>query len=116
MGQRTQLINAIRGHLSEYGLIAPQGPFHVERLIAQVEDPASNLPEAARACLAVLVRALRNLQEQTAALDAEIARRAKADEVTRRLMTVPGIGPLIATAVEALGGRAGRLQRVRPAL
>lgn len=82
VGQRTQIINAIRGHLSEYGLIAPQGPFHVEKLIAQIEDPASDLPEAARTCLAVLVGMLRHLQEQTAALDAEIAMRAKADDVT----------------------------------
>lgn len=102
VGQRTQLINSIRGHLAEYGLIAPQGPFHIEKLIAQIEDPASALPQPARTCLAVLVDALRHLQEQTAAIDAEIAARAKADDVTRRLMTVPGIGPLIATAIEAL--------------
>lgn len=44
VGQRTQLINAIRGHLSEYGLIAPQGPFHIGRLIAQIEDPTSSVP------------------------------------------------------------------------
>jgi transposase len=98
VGQRTEIINAIRGHLAEYGLIAPQGPFHVERLIAQVEDPESDIPPAARVSLAVLVGALRHLQEQTAALDAEIAKRAKADETARRLMSVPGIGPLIATA------------------
>lgn len=102
VGQRTQLVNSIRGHLAEYGLIAPQGPFHLEKLIAQIEDPASTLPQPARTCLAVLGDALRHLQEQTAALDAEIAARAKADDVTRRLMTVPGIGPLIATAIEAL--------------
>jgi transposase len=102
VGQRTQLINAIRGHLAEYGLIAPQGPCHVERLIAQIEDPSSDIPQAARACLAVLVGTLRHLQEQTAALDAEIAARAKADDTARRLMSVPGIGPLIATAIEAL--------------
>lgn len=60
-GQRTQLINALRGHLAEYGLIAPQGPAHVERLIAQIEDPASDVPPAARACLAVLVGTLRHL-------------------------------------------------------
>src|SRR6478735_1396484 len=95
VGQRTQLINAIRGHLSEYGLIAPQGPFHVARLIAEIEDPTSDLPQAARTCLAVLVTGLRHLQEQTRELDAEIGARAKADEVARRLMTVPGIGPLI---------------------
>ena len=102
VGQRTQIINALRGHLGEYGLIAPQGPSHVDRLIAQVEDPASAVPEAARCCLARLVDVLRHLQVEIGALDKEIAARAKADEVARRLMTVPGIGPLIATAIEAL--------------
>ncbi|ESX84748.1 transposase IS110 [Mesorhizobium sp. LNJC405B00] len=102
VGQRTQLINAIRGHLSEYGLIAPQGPFHIGRLIAQIEDPTSSVPEASRSCLALLAEGLRHLQNQIAALDTEISARAKADDATRRLMSVPGIGPLIATAIEAL--------------
>jgi transposase len=102
VGQRTQIINALRGHSSEYGLIAPQGPSHVERLIAHIEDPASGIPDAARSCLARLVEMLRLLQVQIAALDREIAERAKADDTARRLMTVPGIGPLIATAIEAL--------------
>jgi transposase len=43
VGQRTQLINAIRGHLAEYGQIAPKAPIHVERLIALIEDPASDI-------------------------------------------------------------------------
>jgi len=102
VGQRTQIINALRGHSSEYGLIAPQGPSHVERLIGHIEDPASGIPDAARSCLARLVEMLRLLQVQIAALDREIAERAKADDAARRLMTVPGIGPLIATAIEAL--------------
>jgi transposase len=102
VGQRTQIINALRGHLCEYGVIAPQGPSHVDRLIAQVEDPASDVPEAARCCLTRLVDVLRHLQVEIGALDKEVAARAKADEVARRLMTVPGIGPLIATAIEAL--------------
>ena len=102
VGQRTQIINALRGHLSEYGLIAPQGPAHVEQLIASIEDPASGIPDAARSCLVRLVEMLRLLKKQTEALDAEIAARAKQDDVARRLMTVPGIGPLIATAIEAL--------------
>ena len=55
VGQRTQLINDLRGHMAEYGVIAPQGPAHVERLIAQIEDPASSLPQSARTCLQVLV-------------------------------------------------------------
>ncbi|WP_331327195.1 IS110 family transposase [Methylobacterium fujisawaense] len=75
VGQRTQLINAIRGHLVEYGQIAPQGPARVERLIAQIEDPASELPPPARANLVVLVGALRHLQVLTAAFDSEIAAR-----------------------------------------
>ncbi|WP_375714218.1 hypothetical protein [Sinorhizobium medicae] len=77
MSQRTQLINAIRGHLSEYGLIAPQGPSHVKRLIAQVEDSTSSVPDTARSCLAILVEALRRLQDQVRELDAEISARAK---------------------------------------
>ena len=92
VGQRTQIINALRGHLAEYGLIAPQGPSHVERLVAEVEDPASSVPDQARSCLLRLVEMLRTLQGEVAALDQEIATRAKADDVAQRLMTVPGIG------------------------
>lgn len=102
VGQRTQIINALRGHLGEYGMIAPQGPSHVERLIAQIEDPTSGIPGAARSCLVPLVEMLRGLQTKIAELDREIAARAKADDVARRLMTVPGIGPLIAAATLAL--------------
>lgn len=102
IGQRTQIINAIRGHMAEYGVVARQGPAHVEGLITEIEDPNSSIPEAARSCLALLVETLRALQERVAELDAEIAARAKRDETARRLMTVPGIGPLIATAIEAL--------------
>ena len=102
VGQRTQIINAIRGHLAEYGLIAPQGPSHVDQLIAQIEDPSSGIPDPARSCLAVLVETLRALQGKIVALDAEIAARAKRDDGARRLMSIPGIGPLIATAIEAL--------------
>ena len=102
VGQRTQIINAIRGHLAEYGRIAPQGPSHVDQLIAQIEDPSSGIPDPARSCLAVLVETLRALQGKIAALDTEIAARAKRDDGARRLMSIPGIGPLIATAIEAL--------------
>src|SRR5918997_2204888 len=73
VGQRTQIINALRGHLGEYGLIAPQGPSHVERRIAQIEDPASGIPEAARSCLVRLVEMLRRLQDEIAELDRKIA-------------------------------------------
>jgi transposase len=70
--------------------------------MAELEDPTSSVPDVARACLLRLVEMLRKLQDEIADLDREIATRAKADDVARRLMTVPGIGPLIATAIEAL--------------
>src|SRR5688572_4075776 len=56
--QRTQAINALRGHLAEFGVITAKGPAHVDRLIAALDDPASELPEAARAVLRVLVEEL----------------------------------------------------------
>ncbi len=111
--QRTQCINALRGHLSEYGCVFPQGITHADAVIAHIEDPASSVPESARAILAVLAGTFQALEAQIQVLDAEITRRAKADPVARRLMTIPGIGPIAATAITALvpapeGFRAGR--------
>jgi transposase len=100
--QRTQAINALRGHLGEFGQIVPQGAANAARLIAIVEDPESGLPADAMATLQVLVAALAHLETEIGKLDAEIARRAKENEVARRLMTIPGIGPLIATAIAVL--------------
>ena len=113
MRQRTQCINALRGHLAEYGHVVPQGTAHVDTLAALVEDTTSSVPESARTILTVLIGTFRALQTQITQLDAEIARRAKADPVARRLMTIPGIGSIAATAITALvpapeGFRAGR--------
>jgi transposase len=111
--QRTQCINALRGHLSEYGYVVPQGITHADALIAHVEDPDTTLPESARMILKVLIGTFQTLEMQIQALDAEVKRRAKADPVARRLMTIPGVGPIAATAITALvpapeGFRAGR--------
>src|SRR5215472_17165588 len=102
--QRTQLINAIRGHLTEYGWIAPKGPSHVAMLaeLLEEEEMASSLPEAARAMFRLMLDTLAGLGSKITDLDKEIARRAREDEVSRRLMTVPGIGPISATAIAAL--------------
>ncbi len=102
VGQRTQIFNALRGHLGEYGLIAPQGPSHINRLIAEVEGASYAIPEAARTCPFRLVDMLRALQTEIAALDAEISARAKRDDVAKRLMTVLRVGPVIATAANGL--------------
>lgn len=100
--QRTQAINALRGHLAEFGQVVPQGVANASKLIVIVEDPESGLPVEATTTLQVLIGTLAQLEAQIRMLDAEIARCAKDNEVARRLMTVPGIGPLIATAIAIL--------------
>src|SRR4051794_6898984 len=111
--QRTQAINALRGHLAEFGLIAARGPVHTSKLIAAIEDPASDLPQAARGILAVLVEQLRSLDERIAVLDREIARHATENPVARRLMTIPGIGAVTAAARMALAPPADTFRRGR---
>ena len=111
--QRTQCVNALRGHLLEFGYVFPQGITHVATLVGLVEDPQSSVPESARIILQLLVDTFTALDGQIAALDAEINRRSKADPTARRLMTIPGVGPIVSTAITALvpaaeGFRAGR--------
>jgi transposase len=100
--QRTQIMNALRGHLAEYGHVAPKGVMYVDRLVVEIEDSDSELPQAARTSLQTMVRMLDRLDTEIAVLDVEIARRAKEDAVARRLMTIPGIGPVTAAALVAL--------------
>lgn len=101
--QRTQIVNAIRSHLSEYGWVAPRGAASVTLLGDMVDnDLGAYLPAAARDMLRVMLDLLDTLRAKTAQLDKEIARRAREDEMARRLMTIPGIGPIAATAIAAL--------------
>ena len=88
--QRTQAINAIRGHLAEFDIVAAKGPFHVIKLTTAIEDDPSTLPESARQILRVLVEQMRSLDQTVALLDREIARRANEDTEAKRLMTIPG--------------------------
>ena len=113
IGQRTQAINALRGHLTEFGEVVPQGAANAARLSAIIEDPSSGLPEEARATLSVLIETKIRLDDQIAKLNAEISRRAKENEMARRLMTIPGIGPLIATALVALAPRPDTFRKGR---
>src|SRR4051812_8089279 len=78
--QRTQIINALCGHLAEFGLIVAKGPAHVPQLLRAVEDPNEPIPEIARPVLQMPVETLHRRDEQIAGLDQEVAQRAKENE------------------------------------
>ena len=98
--QRTQLINAVRGHLAEFGLVEAQGPWNVPRLLASMREDR-RVPELARQVLQLLAAQLDEVAKRIVEVDARIAAWHRADPVSRRLATIPGIGPLIATAIAA---------------
>lgn len=100
--QRTQTINALRGLLAEHGWIAPKGLFHVGKLIARIEDPSCDLPASARSVFLVMIDSIKQQDQRIRELDREITARAREDVDARRLMTIPGIGPITATALLAL--------------
>ena len=99
--QRTQTINALRGHLAEFGIVAPQGRAHVGRLAAALDDPASMLPGPVRALGGLLLEQIAGLDAKIAGLEKQLRARAHRDEETVRLMTIPGIGPISAMALQA---------------
>jgi len=100
--QKTQTINALRGHLAEYGIIAPQGAAHIARLAVAVEDPDSSAPPVVLELGRMLLRHIAALETQIAELNARIREQARAEETARRLMTIPGVGPVCAVALAAL--------------
>jgi len=111
--QRTQIINAIRGHLAEFGMVVAKGPFHVAKLVAAIEDNHARVPAMAQPILRLLADQLRSLDERVVVLDRELARRAREDEEAKRLTTIPGIGPITATALVALAPAAQAFKRGR---
>ena len=111
--QRTQLINALRGHLAEFGHIARKGPGHVARLVELVREADSDLPEAARSVLLIMVETLEGLHARIRVLDRQIEARSRQSPLARRLTTVPGVGPILATALVALAPAPSTFRRGR---
>jgi transposase len=98
--QRTQLSNAIRGHMAEFGLAAPIGRQGLQTLVEVINDPADGrVPVEARGCLNMLAAQMRLLNEQILETDRLIRTNARSTEVGRRLMEIPGVGPLLASAL-----------------
>jgi transposase len=97
--QRTQAVNALRGLLAEFGICEPQGIWHVGRLRAHLED--DSVPEPGRTVLMLLVEQLDEVERRIDKVDAEILAWHRANPVSKRLAKIPGIGPVIATAIAA---------------
>jgi len=102
MRQRTQISNAIRGHLGEFGRVAPIGRNGLSQLIGIVADLNDNtLPDDVRTAVTMLAVQLRIVNEQILELDRRVRASARATDVGRRLMEVPGVGPVLASALVA---------------
>ncbi len=100
--QRTALINALRAHLAEYGIVAGVGRNGLEKLLEVIEDDGDErVPSAARDCLLALRAQLVMVKQQILDADRRILAWHRASEVSRRLAEIPGVGPLIATALVA---------------
>jgi transposase len=100
--QQTAVINAIRAHLAEFGIVAPVGRNGVEQLLDVVADASDKrLPEVARACIAALGAHLRMLKGQILEFDRLIMAWHRSNETSKRLDDIPGVGPALATALVA---------------
>jgi transposase len=98
--QRTQMINALRGHLAEHGLVAATGTAQLKRLADAIEDSATALPEGVRDLGLMYLAQIAGLNARVAELDLKMRSAAKEAEVARRFQTMPGVGPITALAIE----------------
>lgn len=102
MRQRTMLLNAVRGHLAEFGLIAPQGPRKVMEMIARLQSgEAPDLPEIACSTVLRLGVQLEALALEIHALERQLRAWHRQDAASQRLETIPGVGIITATALSA---------------
>ncbi len=100
--QQNMLVNALRSHMAEMGLIAAQGRERLDRIVDVImEDEDESLPALARASLRPLVAMLRANEAAIDEIDREIRQAHKENEVSQRLASIPGVGVLTATAIAA---------------
>lgn len=99
--QRTQLINALRGHLAEFGIVVAKGPVHLEKLNDAIDELETGLPPMVREIGRTYLDQIAVYTEEIADLEKKLRAEAAGGEVTKRLQTMPGIGPVTALAIEA---------------
>jgi transposase len=100
--QKGMLTNALRAQLNEFGIVAAQGRTGLADLMKVVTGPeTSDIPDLARGAMALLVEQLQELKSRVKVVETEILRWHKANVVSRRLESIPGVGPIIASAIAA---------------
>ena len=101
VGQRTQLINALRGHLAEFGLVVAKGPTNLKSLATMMEDASIEVPEAVRDVAQLFLDQIETITRKIDDLALRLKNATRENEEARRLCTVPGVGPVTAGAVLA---------------
>lgn len=109
--QRTMLVNSLRGQLAEFGLISPKGVWRVPELEALALD--GELPDPARACAELILMQIEDLQSKIKAIERTILARHRANELSLRLASIPGVGIITATALVATVANAGAFKSGR---
>jgi transposase len=100
--QRTMLANSLRAHCAEFGIVVAQGMAKLAELIARIADEGdARIPPLARGCLLVLSQQLQELQLKVSEIERALHAWHRSNETSRRLETIPGIGPITASALAA---------------
>jgi len=113
VAQRTAVVNALRAHLTEFGIIARQGPIGSAALVALVRNGDERLPELARESLGDVADMIEATEAKIALIDGKLAEVAKKSDACRRLLAIPGIGPVAAGTLLALSGDMTRFRTGR---
>ncbi|MGH7119403.1 MAG: IS110 family transposase [Acetobacteraceae bacterium] len=112
--QRTMLVNALRGHLGEFGVVGAKGISRLPDLVAIASStPVCQLPDLARECIELLLAQIDDLQRRVSMVERSIAEWHRKSELSQRLETIPGVGLITATAVAALVPDAGSFRSAR---
>ena len=112
--ERTALINQLRGLLSEFGIVIPKGRYQARHQLPVVlEDDGNGIPELARQAFVEINERIRDLDARLLAYDRRIEALARESEAAQRLMAIPGVGPVTATAIVATVGHASEFRNGR---
>jgi len=99
--QRTMLVNGLRAHMAEFGIVVPQGIQRLPELVALLEDEKTGIPQIAHEVLAAMVVQINNLTTSIRQMEKRIVAWCRTNAAARRLSTIPGVGPITASALAA---------------